>query len=456
MSPKGIQSFLKILTGSALLVGLSSPLLAQEEEWEKMLREEVKVANPIFKPVIGFGIGYMNFYGDVKNNIRTPLTGNMGFKINVSTFLDNKHYYTTNFNMLFGTLTGNQQSLTNAARNLNFQSSIVAFGLNIEYRFGHFYHKTPFLSPFLSVGVEDFSFNTKGDLYDASGMSYYYWDDGTIRSKAEGVYPNKILHRDFSYESDLRKLDLYGKGNYTENAFAFPIDAGLDFHVSRRVTVRLGHSMHFTTTDNLDNLAGTDNTTAMGNAGGNSKKDNFSFSYITFHLDLFSSPQTKTVEKMYANLDDFDYAFYDDEDKDGVFDGWDKCPGTPAGVAVDSLGCPFDRDKDGVPDYRDKEPDSPIDVAVDHDGKAITDSVINSFLAQEAIPHKEAYLYWKAAAETHHGKVEIPEKFKFIDTDHDGYLSFEEVLQAIDAFFDYKNNLTQQDLYELEDFFFAQ
>jgi len=57
-----------------------------------------------------------------------------------------------------------------------------------------------------------------------------------------------------------------------------------------------------------------------------------------------------------------------DSDNDGVPDNLDKCPGTPAGVAVDKDGCPVDSDKDGVPDYLDKCPDTPAGVAVDKDG----------------------------------------------------------------------------------------
>jgi len=57
-----------------------------------------------------------------------------------------------------------------------------------------------------------------------------------------------------------------------------------------------------------------------------------------------------------------------DSDKDGVPDYLDKCPGTPIGVAVDKDGCPLDSDKDGVPDYLDKCPGTPIGVAVDKDG----------------------------------------------------------------------------------------
>ena len=59
---------------------------------------------------------------------------------------------------------------------------------------------------------------------------------------------------------------------------------------------------------------------------------------------------------------------YLDSDGDGVFDHLDKCPGTPAGVKVDSVGCPLDTDGDGVPDYLDKCPGTPAGVKVDSVG----------------------------------------------------------------------------------------
>lgn len=45
-----------------------------------------------------------------------------------------------------------------------------------------------------------------------------------------------------------------------------------------------------------------------------------------------------------------------DSDGDGVNDKLDKCPNTPAGVAVDADGCPLDSDKDGILDYQDECP----------------------------------------------------------------------------------------------------
>ncbi|HKQ18577.1 MAG TPA: OmpA family protein [Candidatus Eisenbacteria bacterium] len=43
-----------------------------------------------------------------------------------------------------------------------------------------------------------------------------------------------------------------------------------------------------------------------------------------------------------------------DEDRDGVRDKVDQCPGTPVGARIDANGCPIDGDGDGVPDGIDK------------------------------------------------------------------------------------------------------
>ncbi len=53
----------------------------------------------------------------------------------------------------------------------------------------------------------------------------------------------------------------------------------------------------------------------------------------------------------------FNFGKKKDADKDGIADRYDKCPNTPATVAVDKNGCPLDKDKDGVADYLDACPD---------------------------------------------------------------------------------------------------
>jgi len=64
-----------------------------------------------------------------------------------------------------------------------------------------------------------------------------------------------------------------------------------------------------------------------------------------------------------------------DSDGDGVTDDIDRCPGTPAGTAVDASGCPLpkDSDGDGVIDPNDKCPNTPAGQKVDASGCELDD-----------------------------------------------------------------------------------
>jgi len=57
-----------------------------------------------------------------------------------------------------------------------------------------------------------------------------------------------------------------------------------------------------------------------------------------------------------------------DSDGDGVVDTADLCPNTPAGVSVNSRGCPLDSDGDGVYDYQDRCPGTAANLKVDSKG----------------------------------------------------------------------------------------
>ena len=59
-----------------------------------------------------------------------------------------------------------------------------------------------------------------------------------------------------------------------------------------------------------------------------------------------------------------------DSDGDGVLDGLDGCSDTPAGAPVDAQGCPTDEDKDGVLDGLDECPGTPAGATVDARGCA--------------------------------------------------------------------------------------
>ena len=450
-----------IILFSLVLVISSNFLFAQNDEdyYKSLLREEVTVENPVYMPVIGVGLGVLNFYGEVHDKSLSPLLNKPTYKINVATFLDRKnHYFRTNFYIMFGSMQGEVRSL-DTAFNKNFQSDIINFGINLHYDFKNFLKTSP-VRPFVSIGIENVQFNSKTDLFrkepDGTLQPYYYWTDGTIRNISEEyktTMPSSIVQRDFKYETDLR-----GNNQYSQSAFAVPIEAGLDFKISDRLNVRVAYALHYTFTDNIDNVSKDVPSTAKY---ANSFNDMFSYTYFSVHFDMFSDKTTKTIEKLFADVDHFDYELLADEDNDGVLDGVDQCPHTPYGVQVDTLtGCPLDGDKDGIPDYLDKQRNTPPGAMVDDYGVEITPDQEASLLNVDGIKRRDvdAFLLLHRAQNHYYGKssIPIPAKFKKVDTDGDNYISFDEFLKAINDYFDFKNDFSSKDIYDLQDFFFEQ
>jgi hypothetical protein len=467
--------FYKKLTFAAavVLTGIT-PLAAQFDENEddesaiSLLTHTDTVKNPVYMPVVGIGTGYFAYHGELKDAYRSLTVGKPGIRVNIASYIGETHRLRANLVFLTGSVYGSQRTipkglggdgvwnLSDTIHNLNFKSAIYSFGFNLHYSFQPLI-KGKYLEPFVSLGIETMSFNSKADYLDKNGQRYHYWSDGTIRTINEpaGDPNNEFLtQRDYIYETDLRTKNQSGLKKYGNFSFALPVDIGFDINVSDRVTVRTATSLHYTFTDLFDDLAHNSK-----DAGYRGKKGNdwFTFSYVSLHLDLFSQDKVKVVEELFANADDFDMAMYDDEDNDGIFDGWDECPGTPVGVPVDSLGCPFDKDGDGVPDYLDREI-SRTGAVVDEFGVEVTDATIVELLGQSALERKdvEAYLSRSQAKKRIRGSLPIPDKFKSIDKNNDGYISFDEMLKAIDAYFDGTSGFSHADIRDLNSFFFDQ
>lgn len=439
-----------------LLTGLGFQVYSQDIDYDEMLQRVDTVKNPVYKPVLSIGYGSLNFIGDVQNKLRYPGIGNPAVRLNITTFIDNQNHFAANFFFMTGTLTGDQRSYTDLTQNLNFTSNIFSIGATARYEFGHLISGDMKLRPYLSIGIEQLNFNTKGDLFTESGMRYYYWPDGSIRSIPEdgtgAAYP---LHRDYLYETDLRSYerDQYGLGNYNTRSFAVPFELGVSLKVSDRVFASLGSEYHYTFTDFIDNVA-SEGTHVPGNR----RNDGYLFTHLTLHFDMFSDPETRTVELLYADVE-LGPIFFDDEDGDFVLDVADHCPGTPYGVVVDTLGCPLDADNDGVPDYLDREPDTPEGSWVDAEGVTLEEEMLLQRLHRdEALKREdlEAYLALIEDRFRQRNVQEIPEKFAELDSDEDGYISFEELLKVIDAYFDFNVDLSLEELRQVNEFFFSQ
>lgn len=432
-------------------------LQGQEIDYDSLLQRIDTVENPVYKPVISFSYGVLNYLGDVKNSMHTTSIGKHAFAINVSAFVDRPNNFTATFSFLRGNLSGNSYDHVDLSRNLNFQSSLTSVGAHVEYRFGHLIKKEALIRPYLSLGAGILSFNAKGDLVNEDGLTYFYWSDGSIRDAPEiSAVDAPPLYRDFSYETDLRKREKqeFGLGDYSQIAMAFPISAGAHFRISSRAFFSLGVSYYYALTDNLDNVA-FEGTSMQGSKG----NDSFIYSHLSLHFDLFSDPKTRTVELLYADAE-FDSLLYDDEDGDFVLDIADRCPGTPYGLEVDTLGCPMDFDMDGVADYLDRELDTRAGAWVDENGVTLSEEELlerldirNRAMTREAAVEFNSIISGEYMPPP---EVAIPEKFQSLDADGDGELSFEELLQVIDQYFDSQLDLNLEEIRQLNEFFFSQ
>ena len=440
-----------------LIVVIPFAAKGQDIYYDSLLQRIDTIENPVYKPVVSFSYGVLNFMGDVRNSLNTTAISNNAFQVNVSTFVDRKHHFTANFFYLMGKLSGNSYSHTDIVRNLNFQTQISIFGANLEYRFGHIIEKEAMVRPYISLGVGNLNYSAKGDLYDANGQSYYYWSDGSIRDVDEALPgPSNLLYRDYDFETDLRlhEEQEYGLGEYNQRSLVLPLTVGAHFRISQRAFFSMGVAYHYAFSDLLDNVAyeGTSVQGAKGN-------DSYLYSHVSLHFDLFSDPTTRTVDLMFADTE-FDPVMFDDEDGDFVLDIADRCPGTPFGVEVDTLGCPLDGDMDGVPDYLDQELETVERAWVDDQGVTVTRAEFaasmdlrNNAMAREDVEKYLAIIRGEYRLES---AVDKPENFVSLDVDGDGYFSFDELILAIDKYFDIQLDMNVEELRDLNEFFFAQ
>lgn len=246
------------------------------------------------------------------------------------------------------------------------------------------------LSLYGFVGVGAIAFNTRVDALDANYQRYDF-DQITgganvvpqIEENRAQILESLETQMDGTHETeaenerDRRRPSIFN--NKTLN-FAPSFGLGMQIRLSKRINISIEDRITLPwDEDLLDGVQWAqqvDGSPVLSN-------QNDGINYFSLGLNFNLGNKTKSVEPLYW-LNPLDHAYNElsyprhmilpeptlpDSDGDGITDQFDKCPGTPMGVAVDSHGCPLDTDGDGVPDDRDKQLITPTECQpVDADG----------------------------------------------------------------------------------------
>lgn len=324
------------------------------------------------RPQLEIGTGVFSYFGDIGNLGGHGKNYNLNWAYNLGLNNPISNSFNLNLFVLYGKVGASEQF---TAGNANFETEIKMGGLSLEYNFNALLPKTRNVTPYVSLGITTFEFNPKGDLYDAQGNEYHYWDDGTIRRGINSPLKENasdLLIRDYNYETDLRERNDQSE-RYDLRALSVPISAGAMLKLTDNFTMRMGATFHFALSDNIDNI-NSENTTYTSSKKGN---DYLMYSSLALAYNLQHIAKNKS-QKSSLDPTDMNGIEFEDEDGDGVADIVDLCPFTPSTVSVDSYGCPLDYDKDGVPDYLDQEPNSAPNAYVDANGVTLTDEDIEN------------------------------------------------------------------------------
>jgi len=199
----------------------------------------------------------MTYYGEVQNYQKklVPTVNRIGGLVYVNAPISKM--FNLEFSATYAKIAANERTLK---RSFNFESRVRMGTVMLYYNFYPLFQKyRSSFHPFVGMGFSSFEFLSKTDLYDANGEQYFYWSDGSIMNMDENdplaVTDAIPLVRDYTYETDLRELDVDNLGKYREQSVSIPISLGAEWHMSPRWDFRIATTYNFTFTDLIDNLS---------------------------------------------------------------------------------------------------------------------------------------------------------------------------------------------------------
>jgi len=329
-----------ILLLQIIFIGL---LKSQKDTIDNHLRFRIEV-----------GAGIMTYQG-VLNNNQISFNANNNFAYRDGLRIDYKRlggflYYNT------GRYSENQNTVAN---HLNFLSKNTSGGLDIRF----YPIKQKFYHVFISGGINYMAAKFYTDTLDANGKPYYYWNDGTIRNRAQtyqNTFTATITQRDYKYASVLG-----------HKSFLFlPIGAGVELRLAERFKLGLVSQYYISFSKNINDVKPSN------------KKENLLYNSVSLSYVFIKLKISDKEDARYKDVD-FNAIMDVDTDGDGVSDIDDNCMGTPKGIKVGKHGCPLDADNDGIIDAKDKEIHSKHNNYTDLNGYELTPPNIKDIKEQE-------------------------------------------------------------------------
>jgi len=158
-------------------------------------------------------------------------------------------------------LSANDLTNGNTERALNFRTEAHTFEMGLVFRMdnGRILRYDARFAPFASIGAGIGTYNVFGDLYNANGGRYQYWNDGTIRDIAEQspfAGDAQVIDQNGSYETELTHRNTGVDKPKDPYYFFIPAKLGLKWRISDRLSADLFYGFNWTFTDLLDDIHG--------------------------------------------------------------------------------------------------------------------------------------------------------------------------------------------------------
>ena len=264
-------------------------------------------------------------------------------------------------------------------RATRMESSQLSLDLMFNAYNINFHHARNSISFFGFFGVGALGYKTRINALTSGYAPYTNVFDSVPNGSKNKIRKYLQSHMDKSYETAAANNSGATILDHKTLDFAPSVGAGAQYKINKQFNVQLEERYTFTSDAYID---GSPFGKALGNTVARGKAAD-AINYLSISINYNLKTKKKSVEPLYW-INPLDHAYSElsyprhmilpnpvlpDEDGDGVTDQFDKCPHTPAGIAVDVHGCPLDTDGDGVPDYKDKQLITPTECQpVDADG----------------------------------------------------------------------------------------